>query len=864
MPRDLQVHPIVSFLGSEEGINQVIVPEVYSPSDSINVRSDKYGRLRRILGAEVLSPPLLSEINAAPTFSLGLFSYHQGSAATGQLILAIDDGNDVELWRASSPFTSWTFIDDIVGAASFFPVDFAQYGTTLFITAAGAAVKKWDGTTLSNAGLTQSPQPTATPSAAGTNLNGTYRWKLVSMIGDVRQQGSLASTADQFENEQCALSWTADANTNVTGYELYRTTGTGGFFYFVAAIDGRTTVAYTDNTADRVILANRALTEQGDAPPSGAVYVEMHKERAWFARTGAFPYRAWWSDAGRPESVGTLNYLDFEGEAGGQPLVGMTAPYEGKIVFWTESGIWTVSGTGAIIDGVVDFYKRQTASGVGAVSHRTVLAIPVGSVYRDSTGSVRKTEKVVLAFQSSLGDIRIFNGETDTLISSPIETPTTITPFSHALNDEVHGLAIWWMLNDAATEVGVCIVWDYRHGVMTKWDVFPATASAVVTPALGSPYTVVGSGLARYLANQGAIVSKILTGHVTAEGDPIQARWASNTIYGRLGEDTKGAEMPLPAFHLTKRLRWAEVVMETNPLVIAEVGAYRANQAADGSQPAFSEKQVVLDDTTKRSTQQKVQLVDATGRFMHDDGIRLSVQDDLLSYEYLTPGVHSFVSPFTGDAIVECVGAGGGAGTTGTNAGPGGGGGAYARSTVPLTEGQAVTITVGQGGAVGANGTASSFGATVIAAPGSAGSGTVGGAGGTVAASTGTLEYAGGAGGAGSAGSGDSGGGGGGAAGRLGAGLAGGASAAVIGGPGGLGRLPGQRGGAGGNENLVGNPGTYPGGGGGGAGGGQASDTEGIGANGYVRVVFPGSDWAVEGIAVAYNSLSGTKRKRGG
>src|SRR6185369_9983933 len=97
---------------------------------------------------------------------------------------------------------------------------------------------------------TQSPTITPSVSSNSGNLKGNYKYKLVSTIAGVRQNGSLSSTSVLAVDKQVDLSWSADANVSVDGYEIYRTSGQGTTYYYLTTISGRATVAYTDNISD--------------------------------------------------------------------------------------------------------------------------------------------------------------------------------------------------------------------------------------------------------------------------------------------------------------------------------------------------------------------------------------------------------------------------------------------------------------------------------------------------------------------------------------------------------------------------------------------------------------------------------------
>ncbi len=203
-------------------------------------------------------------------------------------------------------------------------------------------------------------------------------------------------------------------------------------------------------------------------------------------------------------------------------------------------------------------------------------------------------------------------------------------------------------------------------------------------------------------------------------------------------------------------------------------------------------------------------------------------------------------------------GGGGGFNGNSSGGGKGGGGGAYAKGTINNASGN-YTVTVGVGGGENTDGTASTFGSTLVVANGGgrgANQTTSGGAGGTASTSgvTNPTTSNGGNGGNGNN-TDDVGGGGGGAGGPDGAGINGANGASNVGGNGGNGNnSSGGNGGTGGNEDdgndgsdnalggggggggdneQQGGDGGFPGGGGGGGenGGGQ-------GADGLVRVTY--------------------------
>ena len=440
----IQTQVFSVFLGTQEGIHSVALPAIYSSSGSRNLWIDKLGRAKKILGySKQNSSAVTTNTGASATRLRALRAYRKTESDgtfTRQLLGLFDDGtNECELWYSTNDGAAWTFIADFgSGSVGAIP-DFAQVDNTLFFADGVVAPRAWNGSSLSTAGASgKSPTITASVNTASGQLNGSYTWKMVSVdAAEARSAGSVTSNVIQLQDEKANLSWTADSDTDITGYELYRTTGTGANFYFVTFIDGRTTTSYTDNASDLDILEHRLLQEHGDAPASGSYYCEPHKQRLWWGRTNANPRRVFWSDPGLPDQVGANNYLDFTDQSSvGDIVTGMVGDFEGMLVVFQERSIWTVSGTGQIVSDVMDWVRTKSNAVAGAVSQRSIVKVPAGAVYTDSSGNQVTTPRVMLAYFTPLGDIRIFDGNNDTIISTPVKE--TLKTALYAQRAKVH------------------------------------------------------------------------------------------------------------------------------------------------------------------------------------------------------------------------------------------------------------------------------------------------------------------------------------------------------------------------------------------------------------------------------------------
>jgi len=652
MAYPIQTQVFTVFLGTQEGIHSVALPSIYSSSGSRNLWIDKLGRAKKILGyVKQNSSAVTTNTGGSATMLRGLRAYRKTNSDgtfTRQLIGVFDDGSDeYELWYSTDDGVNWTFIVDFgSGSVESIP-DFAQVDNTLFFSNGVVAPRAWNGSALSTAGPTsQSPTPTAAVNTDSGQLNGSYTWKLVSVDGsETRTAGSATSNVIQLQNEQADLSWSADSNTDITGYEFYRTTGTGTNFYFVTFIDGRTTTSYTDNASDLDILANRLLEEHGDAPPSGAYLCEPHKQRLWWGRTNTYPRRIQWSDPGQPDQVGTNNFLDFTDQSSvGDLLTALHGDFEGMLVAFQERSIWTVSGTGQIVSDIMDWVRTKSNAVTGTVSQSSVVRIPAGAVYTDPSSGQVTTNRVMLAYFTPMGDIRLFDGNNDTIISTPVKE--TLQTFlyaqrtkTHAVHDIENGHVVWfWPGPTPAGENAECtqgVVWNYRWGVWYVWPTMPMSAATTVDTATDTQVIVTGEAQ----TGKGGFAYKFFSGD-SFDGDNIPARWITKVLYGSDGDTN------LMAF--IKRWRWLDIIAEADTDVTLTVEWMSGSSSDDAvSRGAASRSLVAVGlqlitadsngiETSEgsdivvpyESVQKIINLEGTNGDYIQDVGCRIRISDD--------------------------------------------------------------------------------------------------------------------------------------------------------------------------------------------------------------------------------------------
>lgn len=478
----VQTQPISAFFGEDQSKSTILLSDLYSSGGSQNLYIDKLGRARTILGfSKQTATALTTNTGGSAAKVVALFPYRRTASGTftRQIMAIIDDATDEwELWYSTNSGATFTFIADLgSGSINRIP-SFVQFGDELYIVNGVIATRMWDGTTLTTAGATQLGAPTITQTANGP-LTGNYRWKLVprnTTAATPRKPGSVPSALTQMDGEYAALAWTADTDVAVVGYEVYRTAGNGAVYFYIDWVDGRLTVSYNDVTPDAQLIGRRVLAEHGDSPPTGCYDVTQHKGRVWYLRTDANPRRLWHADPGDADSVYVdENYIDCtDAQDMGDVGIATIGDFEGMNVVFLERGIHTISGTGELIDDRLDWRRRRTNARIGAASKRAIIKVPKGAKYFDDTGATHETTRATLAFFSPLGDIRLFDGDNDTIISGAVKDRISSFAYDQRIKiwagvDSVLNHILFFFPESGQTECTACVAWNYQLGTMHYW-----------------------------------------------------------------------------------------------------------------------------------------------------------------------------------------------------------------------------------------------------------------------------------------------------------------------------------------------------------------------------------------------------------
>jgi len=626
MAYPVQTQRFVGLAGDHEDMNVIALPDIYSSANSQNVRFDKLGQVRKIAGYAKQNTAYTTDTGGSATKVVGMAPYRHfsGGTTTRKLIAVFDDAtNEYEIAVSTDLGATFTLLEDLGSSPVGNIPDFAQMGNDLFITDGVTAPRVFNNTTSAAAGGTQSPTPTLTAASATGSPKGTYECKLLSVIGKTRQLGSVVSSAVALDGVKGSVSWTADSNTNVTGYEVYFTTGTGKEFYFAGYVDGRTTTSFTYNLTDPNLQQNRTMDEHGDAPPVGARYVEPHKQRMFWGGTDANPRRAYYSSPGDADSVGLTKFINFDDATSGtDQITGMTGNFNDYLIVWQEYSVWRVGGSGLIVNNITDWDRERTNASVGTVSHRSVVKVPNGAVYTTESGQTGSVSGG-LVYYTPFNGIHIFDGDSDVDISGPKRDFLSGVQFQYrhliwAEHDETNEEITWYVPHGSSqTIVNKSVTWNYRFGTWSEGTQAPFGHGCTMEDTNDAQVLLTGSSD----VSTGGLVYKNKTGtSYDGTGNDIQADWWTKPL---VGMDENGN----PAIDKLKRWRRVNIITVAQASALNLTTSWYKDFANSGAS-AIGTAASSMAETNATHGKDKVLLKSSAGDYMHSTAITLRFGDD--------------------------------------------------------------------------------------------------------------------------------------------------------------------------------------------------------------------------------------------
>lgn len=628
---------IPGFAGDARGENVFTLPDLYSPGGSVNFYLDKRGRLRVLPGWTRFANPITTANGASGKIN-SIQPFRPASLAVGStsyMLFTLDNG----LGGGSAQWELWVSTDAglvnrtrliTFGSTSIGKLaSFATLGADLYITNGAMTPQSYDGATLTPLTTAQLGAPAVATVVGGTGdtgagpLNGSYRYRLVPVRANkARKIGSVVSNTYQAQNTRARITWVADADGTVIGYELYRTSGTGMDYYLVAYIDGRVTAAYTDALPDSVLITRTALAvvaSHGDPPPL-AHFVVAHKQRIWWMRTDALPRTVYPSDPNDGDSVyqdaGGMTLTDAGESSQGDILVGGHGEFNDALICWMRYSIWLITGTGKYNGNVVDWRPKRSDASIGTVHARAAIKVPAGAKYRDAHGAMQEVRANAYAYLTPMQDIRLFDGNTDTIIDHDARGMIAFNGAdggkSYAWHDERRGMLIWGVPNGNLGEtVNTFVAWNYWFGTWHKFDgcIF-GHVGIVEQPSEGLPFWPI-AGNAHTTAGGGWLYL-LMTGTQRVAAN-FTATWMSKPIYPPLVEGGP------PDLRTEKRMEAAILLFDT-ATALATLGVL-AHDAEDNGAATIT--RTVPTSTRARCPLRYLNGNARAGQYLHGTGLRL-------------------------------------------------------------------------------------------------------------------------------------------------------------------------------------------------------------------------------------------------
>lgn len=377
------------------------------------------------------------------------------------------------------------------------PFDFVVANNHLFF-GNGVVQGKWDGTTVTNWGI--SPQPTTAPTIVNTaagNVPGAightwvyaYGVAATGYISDISSISAPSSAA----NRQWTISGPRSTDAQCDLVHIYRTEDGGATYLELSnspiANPGAGNFSIVDNDADASLSDTAAPTRGVNQPPPLLRALKFWQGRIW----GINADRQYFSgfeevNNGLPvESFGTIITNSFSyGEA--LTAQGVLGDIDSSLLLVMSAGtVFVVSG-----DTRATFKRNTAASNRGCRNHGTIVESQFDS--RNPITGVDTTISFVSWLDSSGSVVMMTKNLGVREISKDIQSDLDGIDHSLATMASFESvLRRWLILCDSGT--GHLRVFDLEAGIWnTPWPIATVTAVGVVEFTLGDPIILLGFG----------------------------------------------------------------------------------------------------------------------------------------------------------------------------------------------------------------------------------------------------------------------------------------------------------------------------------------------------------------------------------
>lgn len=380
------------------------------------------------------------------------------------------------------------------------PFDFVVDSNHLFF-GNGTDMKKWDGTTVTNWGIT-GPSVAPTMTTSGTGISATVGYYYVycyenATTGGLSSPSPKSLSTGTFTNDQVNITVTPSTDTQVTGIRIFRSTdgGDGVYFEVQAAAFANTAGPHVDTTADTSLLTSTAPTGGFNDPPPRSKGFVWYANRIWMYVDNLVWFTGWEEirngfEAECVPSGGAGNYWAFDSE-----VTGLSVAEDGVIIF-TGGKMFKIEG-----DTLDTFRRVDLAEGLGLRERATIARHGKVTAWLDSSSSIwitdsQQTQELSIPIRPDLENLvhsncsMAFHVERDRrwLIFSKGFTESSLGPISgiSAESSSLIGTAAWTNPNNILVEDGAFATRSLTVGttsqllLMKGFDVSPIPLNASI------------------------------------------------------------------------------------------------------------------------------------------------------------------------------------------------------------------------------------------------------------------------------------------------------------------------------------------------------------------------------------------------
>lgn len=269
------------------------------------------------------SPAVIGQFEYNITAGNGNTRYHVLVGDNGSLSF-LNSANVAVVADATntSPFTVST-VPSIVEAAN------------MCFFANGADLKKLNGTSVQNFGITAPVAPTIADAGVSGLHNGTYeaRATYYNSVTGVESSASPTSSSVSVTNHKINWTWSTTADSQVDTVRLYlRNTGSMAVFYQAASIPVGTAQPYATSVADSSLVITAPTTSANNPPLATIHSLAWHQSRLFAADNDTL----YFSQPGVPEQFDPNNFERVNPQDG-QKIVALASSYEMLLVLKRNS-----------------------------------------------------------------------------------------------------------------------------------------------------------------------------------------------------------------------------------------------------------------------------------------------------------------------------------------------------------------------------------------------------------------------------------------------------------------------------------------------------------------------------------------------